>query len=142
MRPKTTTGQRHESQLAINLRRLIDHMDNGSVNAWGSRYGLNQTTVNRAANGTSDPSVGQLTKWANAIGCPPEQLLRSDFNPIQYASIPDTRARRAAELFAALKTEEDRRLVEALLIRLSPSATTGEVSTPTKKSTRRSPSAA
>jgi len=120
MRKRTTQGPFYDTVLSTNLRRLIEHTEGGSVNAWTNRHGLNQSTINRVFNGTSDATVGELTKWCEAIGCVPEELLRTGFSPekLGYTAL-DIRSRRFAQAFASLQNEGDRLLVESLLTRLA-----------------------
>lgn len=113
-RAPSTQGDRYDSILAVNLRLLIERQAGGSVNAWATRTGLNQSTVNRIANGTRDATVSQLELIEEKTGYAPWQLLHPDFDPLKMPPMMEPRAMRIAAIFAAL-SEADRRKAESIM---------------------------
>lgn len=118
-RAKSVIGPHYDSPIARSLRLLIERESEGSVNAWAKKYKLKQTTVNRISNGSNDVSVATLIDICDAIGYEPWQLLRPDFDPRVLPPMLDARAMRVAAIFAAIKSETDKRRAEAIMEQFS-----------------------
>lgn len=86
-----------KTQFARNLVHLIG---DESVNAWAKRHGLDQTTVQRWVNETTDPRLSNVTELAGKLNLRPAQLL--------------------AENLAVLFLDEESLLVGLLHMRMSP----------------------
>lgn len=111
----TVKGPFYGSLFARNLRALIDHQCEGSVNAWAQRFGRNQTTVNRYATGMIAATMGQLEEVSEATGYAPWQLLHPEFDPRAMPPMLDARAMRVAAIFADIKDPKDKDRAEAIM---------------------------
>lgn len=103
----------YDTVLARNMRQLCERY--GSVNAFRTRFKLNQTTINRIANGEVSPSVATLTKISDKCGYSEWQLLHPDFNPRAMPPASDERAMRVAATFASIRDANDKDKAEALV---------------------------
>lgn len=108
-----------DSRLAVNLRELIAYQSD-SVNAWATARGLNQSTINRIANGTTDCTVSALFAIADATGYEPWQLLHPDFDPRATPPLADERAMRVAAIFSQINGEIDKRRAESIMEQFAP----------------------
>lgn len=108
-----------DSRLAVNLRDLISYQAD-SVNAWATARGLNQSTINRIANGSMDCTVSLLFVIADATGYEPWQLLHPDFDPRATPPLADERAMRVAAIFSQISGEKDKRRAESIMEQFAP----------------------
>lgn len=86
-----------------NLRRLIG---TGSVNAWASKHGMTQSTINRIVTGDMDPTERVMAKVAAAVGLDVWQMLVPDMDPQNAPVIQDASAAER-KLYAELKVKLD-----------------------------------
>lgn len=114
-------GELHDSRLATNLRRLIEHQCGGSVNAWCARWKLPQSTINKLCRGTRDATVSVLENIGDATGYEPWQLLHPDFDPVTMPPMMDARAMRVAAIYAGITDQRDRDRAESIMEQFSPS---------------------
>ena len=119
-RPKTVRGPFYDSLLARNLRALIAHQAEGSINVWAKRYEVNQSTLNRYCNGTTDATLGNLQDLLEPAHYQAWQLLHPDFDPRVMPPMLDARAQRVATIFSSIKSETDRDRAEAIMEQFAP----------------------
>lgn len=112
---KLSPGKLYDTQLAHSLRMLIDR-HGGSVNAWSIAMGLNQSTINRIANGDMDATCSKVAAIAEASGYAAWQLLHPDFDPRHMPTL-DMRALRIAAIYAGIKDPALKRKAEAIMER-------------------------
>ena len=108
-----------DSPLARNLRALIDHQFDGSVKAWADHAQMNQSTVNRIVNGSTDATIAMLDRIAESTRYAPWQLLQDDFDPRTAPPVMDKRAMRVAAIYSSITSEQDRRRLEAIIEQFS-----------------------
>ena len=113
-------GDLHDSRLASNLRRLIEHQCGGSVNAWCARWKLPQSTINKLCRGTRDATVSVLENIGDVTGYAPWQLLHPDFDPVTMPPMMDARAMRVAAIFSGITDQRDRDRAESIMEQFAP----------------------
>lgn len=119
-RQSTARGEFYASPFATNLRALIKYQAAGSVNAWATRIGENQTTINRIANGEMNPSLARATTIAELAGYAAWQLMRPDFDPRTMPPMLDERAMRVAAIFASIPDDRDKDRAESIMEQFAP----------------------
>ncbi len=114
--PENFKNAYYGTVLARNVRACIEYECSGSVNAWVAKYpGLSQSTVNKIANGTQNPSVSVLEGIAEKTGYAAWQLLHPDFSPRTMPKLMDARAMRVAAIYSAITDEKERKRVGAIM---------------------------
>lgn len=126
MRPRITVGEHFDQLPARNLRRYIAWRHHDSVNAFSlaaqaAGHKLNQSTVNRIANGRADTSFSMLQMLADAMGYEVWELVHPDFDPRNMPRLKDPRTLRVAMAFESIQDERDRKIAEALIEQFTPS---------------------
>ena len=120
MAASTIRGEHWHSPIATNLRRLKDQQFGGSANAFALKIEMNQSTLNRYCNGTSDISMQQVGVIAEKTGYAPWQLLHPDFDTRRMPPMMDPRTMRVAAVFANIADPRDRDRAEAIMEQFSP----------------------
>lgn len=120
MASSTVHGEHWHSPIATNLRTLRDQQFGGSANAMSQRLGVNQSTLNRYCNGSSDISLAKISEIAEKTGYAPWQLLHPDFDTRRMPPMMDARAMRVAAIFANIADPKDRDRAEAIMEQFSP----------------------
>lgn len=120
MASNTVHGEHWHSPIATNLRTLRDQQFGGSANAMSQRLGVNQSTLNRYCNGSSDISLAKISEIAEKTGYAPWQLLHPDFDTRRMPPMMDARTMRVAAIFANIADPKDRDRAEAIMEQFSP----------------------
>jgi transcriptional regulator with XRE-family HTH domain len=120
MANKTVKGKHYTTQVAANLRAVIDHQADGKILTWAEKYGLNQTSINRICNGTVSPTAGYLQEIAEKCGYAAWQLLHPEFDVRKTPPTLDGRAMRVAAIFSAIESQIDRDRAESIMEQFAP----------------------
>ena len=120
MARNTVQGAHFHSQIAANLRTLVAQRFDGSVNALASKIEVNQSTLNRYCNGSTDMTMAQLSRIAEKTGYAPWQLLHPEFDPRRMPPMMDKRTMRVAAVFAGITDPVDRDRAEAIIEQFAP----------------------
>ncbi len=120
MAGNTTRGEHWHSLIAANLRTLTDQQFGGSVNAFSQRIGMNQSTLNRYCNGSTDITMEKVAYIAEKTGYAPWQLLHPDFDTRKMPPMMDARTMRVAAVFANIADPRDRDRAEAIMEQFAP----------------------
>lgn len=120
MPAKTVQGEHYHSPIATNLRALAAQQYGGSINALAEQIEINQSTLNRYCNGSSDITMQKISEIADATGYAPWQLLHPDFDTRRMPPMLDARAMRVAAIFANIPDPKDRDRAEAIIEQFSP----------------------
>lgn len=120
MAASTVQGEHWHSLIATNLRKLKDQQFGGSGNAMSQRIEMNQSTLNRYLNGTSDITMAQVALIAEKTGYAPWQLLHPDFDTRRMPPMMDPRTMRVAAVFSNISDPRDRDRAEAIIEQFSP----------------------
>lgn len=120
MAASTIKGEHWHSPIATNLRTLKDQQFGGSANALAQKIGVNQSTINRYCNGSSDISLLKISEIAEKTGYAPWQLLHPDFDTRRMPPMMDARSMRVAAIFANIADPKDRDRAEAIMEQFSP----------------------
>lgn len=115
MAKNSVQGEHFHSQIATNLRRLVAQRYDGSVNALAQRIEVNQSTLNRYCNGSTDITMAQLERLASRTGYAAWQLLHPDFDTRRMPPMMDPRTMRVAAVFAGITEPIDRDRAEAII---------------------------
>lgn len=119
MPSKSAHGEHYHSPLATNLRTLAAQRYEGSVNALAKHIGINQSTLNRYCNGTSDITMAKISQIADATGYAAWQLLHPEFDTRRMPPAMDAKTMRVAAIFANITRPVDRRRAEAIMEQFS-----------------------
>jgi transcriptional regulator with XRE-family HTH domain len=120
MPAKTVQGEHFHSPIATNLRALAAQQFGGSINALAEKIDINQSTLNRYCNGSSDITMQKISEIADATGYAPWQLLHPDFDTRRMPPMMDARTMRVAAIFANIPDPKDRDRAEAIMEQFSP----------------------
>ena len=120
MAENTIRGEHWHSPIAVNLRTLKDQQFNGSVNAFAQRIEMNQSTLNRYCNGSTDITMEKINYIAEKTGYAPWQLLHPGFDTRKMPPMMDARTMRVAAVFANIADPKDRDRAEAIIEQFAP----------------------
>lgn len=119
-RASEVQGDLYQSVLAVNLRRLVAHQSEGSVNAWCARHDLPQSTINKICTGQRSATVTLLDEIQEKTGYAPWQLVHPDFDPVRMPPMMDPSSMRVAAIYANITDARDRRRAEAIMEQFAP----------------------
>lgn len=119
MAHSTVRGEHWLSPVAVNLRKLRDQRFEGSGNALAKALELNQSSLNRYCNGTSDITMSALGCIAEKTGYAPWQLMHPEFDTRRMPPMMDARVMRVAAIFAGITDPRDRDRAEAIMEQFS-----------------------
>lgn len=120
MGDSTVRGEHWHSPIATNLRTLKDQQFAGSVNAFAQRIEMNQSTLNRYCNGSTDITMEKVSYIAERTGYAAWQLLHPDFDTRRMPPMMDARTMRVAAIYANISDPRDRDRAEAIMEQFAP----------------------
>jgi len=119
MKAQSIQGEHYHSPIATNLRALAAQRFDGSVNALAEQININQSTLNRYCNGSSDITMAKISEIAEATGYAPWQLLHPEFDTRRMPPAMDSRTMRVAAIFANIDNPTDKDRAEAIMEQFS-----------------------
>ena len=90
------------------------------MNAFALRIEMNQSTLNRYCNGSTDITMEKVGYIAEKTGYAPWQLLHPDFDTRRMPPMMDARTMRVAAVFSNIADERDRARAEAIIEQFAP----------------------